>query len=101
MTSRDEWIDTQASNMLFSTCLPIAKIKQILRDAMAFADAHREGQEDGGLVDLRNTLKQRDVFVKEQRARIKVLELDLNMVLGYLHNLGPIIDKPVPEHLRP
>ena len=96
MTSRDEWIEAQAGDS--EEC---EAERQLLRDAMAFADAHREGQEDGGLVDLRNTLKQRDVFVKEQRARIKVLELDLNMVLGYLHNLGPIIDKPVPEHLRP
>lgn len=46
---REGWIDEQASNMLFSTCLPIAKLKHVLRDAMAFADAHPMGQEgDGG-----------------------------------------------------
>jgi len=40
--TRERWIDELASAMLFSTCLPIAKLKQILREVMSFADRQHE-----------------------------------------------------------
>ena len=74
MTSRDEWIEQQVERWAFGD-LASAALEAMLRDAMAFADAHREGQEEVAVLMEE---------VAKKVAMIRALEADVSRLMAIL-----------------
>ena len=73
---RSNWIEQQESSSDNRVvAIPASELRQLLRDAMAFADAHREGQEEVAVLMEE---------VAKKVAMIRALEADVSRLMAIL-----------------